>query len=347
MMRRSPAGKALRHLCLASCAMLMALPPFMVHADCEVTSVGFTPLNDLGSGQYLGLQGGLYPGGSNSRPAVHESAGLELAGNITPLDVSGSPDNSGRYVLLSIGMSNATLEFQAFAEIASADPDKDPALVIVDGAQGGKNASDIIDPRDSFWGEIENRLSQAGVTPAQVAVAWIKEANPAGGVTAQAYREELQANLEEIARILMDKYPNIKLAYYSSRIYGGYASTNLNPEPYAYESGFSVKGAIETQLDGDVSLNFDPARGAANAPWLSWGPYLWADGLIPRGDGLTWECREFQRDGTHPSDGGAQKVAGMLLDFFKSDTTAREWFLADPGTIDVIAPAAPTDLIAE
>lgn len=36
----------------------------------------------------------------------------------------------------------------------------------------------------------------------------------------------------------------------SSRTYGGYATTELNPEPYAYQSGFSVKWLVQDQLEG-------------------------------------------------------------------------------------------------
>src|SRR5258708_5448250 len=42
-------------------------------------SMGFTALNDLGTGTYKGEQGGLYPGGSNTMPAGHLKAGLEQA----------------------------------------------------------------------------------------------------------------------------------------------------------------------------------------------------------------------------------------------------------------------------
>ncbi len=40
-------------------------------SNCGVTAVNFTPLNDLGMGSYLGSQGGLYPNGSNQKPAAH------------------------------------------------------------------------------------------------------------------------------------------------------------------------------------------------------------------------------------------------------------------------------------
>jgi hypothetical protein len=63
------------------------------------------------------------------------------------------------------------------------------------------------------------------------------------------------------------------------------------------------------------------------APWLSWGPYLWADGLLPRGgDGLTWACADFANDGTHPSPSGRSKVANLLLEFFRHDATTVPWY---------------------
>jgi hypothetical protein len=88
-----------------------------------------------------------------------------------------------------------------------------------------------------------------------------------------------------------------------------------------------MRWIIEDQVAGSPALNFDPSRGPVTAPWLAWGPYLWADGLRPRADGLTWTCADFAEDGTHPSVGGRQKVANLLLTFVRTDTTAREWFL--------------------
>ena len=55
-------------------------------ADCTLTNLGITPLNDLGSGLYKGYSGGLYPNGANSRPPAHEAAGENIATNlIVPL----------------------------------------------------------------------------------------------------------------------------------------------------------------------------------------------------------------------------------------------------------------------
>jgi hypothetical protein len=109
-------------------------------------------------------------------------------------------------------------------------------------------------------------------------------------------------------------------------------TTALNPEPYAYESGFAVRSVIERQLAGDPDLNYDPNAGPVASPWLAWGPYLWADGLTPRSDGLTWACSELQSDGTHPSPTGQLKVADSLLAFFRWDATTAPWYRI-PGTL--------------
>jgi hypothetical protein len=62
------------------------------------------------------------------------------------------------------------------------------------------------------------------------------------------------------------------------------------------------------------------------APWLGWGPYLWADGTSPRSDGLRWVCDDLYSDGLHPSEQGARKAGEELLEFFSTDPSARIWF---------------------
>jgi hypothetical protein len=210
-------------------------------------------------------------------------------------------------------------------------------LVIVNGALGGKSAAFWDSPVDDDYDRVrDNVLAPAGLTEQQVAAAWLKVANPGPDVSlpdadADAYR--LVEQMGDIARALKTRYPHLGQIYLSSRIYAGYAASSLNPEPYAYESGFAVKWLIEAQINQLQGGGVDPLAGDLNyldgtAPWLAWGPYLWADGLNPRSDGLIWEPADFGSDGTHPSEAGREKVGGELLEFFLSDRHAQPWFLS-------------------
>jgi len=297
--------------------------------NCQNTSVGFPPLSDLGTGFWRGSQGGLYPNGSNFKPEAHNLAGLNIAQNIFPLDTAGNVDMvNGKIVWLSLGMSNTTMETQLLLPMTDTFTQKNPMLILVDGAQGGQDINTIIDPQANFWNVIIQRLTSFGLTRKQVQVIWFKEAEGNPSDTAFAtYPDSLKNKYKKALQIEKNKFPNTKLAYLSSRIYAGYASTQLNPEPFAYYSGWSVKRLIEDQLNGDSTLAYTGAN--PRVPWLAWGPYLWADGTTPRSDGLTWICPDdYNSDGTHPSNPtGRQKVANLLFNFFTTDSTTVPWFL--------------------
>jgi hypothetical protein len=291
-------------------------------------STGLVPLTDLGTGTYKGNQGGLYPGGENTPPPASLKAGITLSKEIVPLDGEGRKSAEGKIVLLSIGMSNTTMEFQTFQKLAAADKSLNPRLKIVDGAQGAQTALRTAQPEANFWTVVEQRLQAAGVTARQVEAVWMKQANgkPTEGFPTEA--KKLQADVVSTLHNLHDKFPNLKIAYLSSRIYGGYAVSPLNPEPYAYEGAFAMKWAIADQIAGSPELNYDPTKGQVRSPWITWGPYLWADGVKGRKqDGLVWLKDDvIETDRTHPSQSGREKVAKLLLDFFKKDPTSRLWF---------------------
>ena len=280
------------------------------------------PLTDLGLARYLGFPGGLYPNGKNSRPSAHEDAGVALSATVQPLDKEGKPSRSGKVVMISIGMSNTSREFSQFIRLAEADPRKSPSLLMVDAARNAAHAIEIAAQSSEYWIHVDRRLQCCQATAAQVQVAWIKNAlayEPRG------FPEKallLQDRLRSTMEILRTKFPQLKIVYISSRTYGGYSESALSPEPIAYESAFAVKWLIEEQINNssrDKSL-----------PWLSWGPYLWADGLTPRSDGLIWERSDFEPDGTHTSAQGALKVATKLYEFLESDSSAQSWFFSQP-----------------
>ncbi len=278
----------------------------------------FPPLTDLGPGQYQGSLGGLYADGANTPPPDYLQQGLAAGQAVQPLDATGQPSPTGVIVLLSIGMSNTTQEFSVFKRLADADPQKSARLTIVDGAQGGQDTKRIKNPVAPFWTIVDQRLTAAGVAASQVQVVWLKQAMIAPSQPFPADAQELKDDLAAILQILQTRYPNLKIVYVSSRTYGGWATTRLNPEPYAYQSGFAVKWLIEDRIK------------QAAGPWVAWGPYLWTDGTRGRADGLVWNREDTREDGTHPSATGQRKVADLLLQFFKTNETAKGWFL-QPG----------------
>ncbi|HLB27812.1 MAG TPA: hypothetical protein VJK47_01225 [Dehalococcoidales bacterium] len=286
------------------------------------------PLMDMTAAErYKGEDSGLYGSGLNTPPAHHREAALKALAEVKPLDANGTPSPEGKIVLVSLGMSNTTQEFSVFKKLADADPEKSPSLRIVDGAQGGQTAL-IWATKEDPWRVLEQRLGAAGVTPQQVQIIWAKQANAQPKDAFPAEAKALQEHLAIIVRRIKERYPNVKVVYLSSRTYGGYATTALNPEPHAYESAFAIRWLIQSQIDGNADLNFDLNTGPVVSPLLLWGPYLWADGTNPRSDKLVWERSDFvETDRTHPSDSGRTKVAKLLLDFFKKNELARAWFL--------------------
>jgi hypothetical protein len=329
------------------------------------------PLTDL-TNTYKGQDGGLYGAGQNEPPAAHRSAWLKACAQVQPLDTEGHPARNGKIILLTLGFSNTHLESEDFVRTGSADSQKSPNVVLVDGAIGGRAAvmwaydgSDLLPkaeqerldqemdmlhmakthrggrgvPEDKdTWPTVELRLKEASVTPAQVQAVWMKhvEAGAAALGEFPAHAKALEADLADILVVAKQRFPNLCVAFFSSRTFGGWANpTAGSPEPYAYETGFAVRWLLQRQINRDPLLNWDPARGDVKVPVAMWGPYLWACGDQPRRlDGLVWTERDVRsNDHMHPSEAGCRKVTGQLLKFLKTDPGTRSWFLnAQPQT---------------
>jgi len=183
----------------------------------------------------------------------------------------------------------------------------------------------------------------------QVQAVWVKEASPApegsgfstlcdpsssGCVNDVTITEALhfEQQLGQIARALRVRYTNLKQVFLASRIYAGYIIIDKSPEPFAYEYGFSAKWLIQAQVEQMRGQGADSVAGDLNynngtAPWIAWGPYLWANGANPRSDGLEWiRDTDYQtKDYQHPSQAGINKVDGLLFTFFTTSAYT-PWF---------------------
>jgi|CXWL01.1.fsa_nt_gi hypothetical protein len=294
------------------------------------SSTGLVPLSELAM-PYLGSgEPGLYPGGANLPTGPHLARALAAATQVVPRDAAGAPAVDGWIGFVGVGMSNANQEWARF------ERDHDPAghagrVVLADLAQGGIDALLMADPNNSYWLAFDNRLAAAGLAPQQVQVVWLKQTLQAiGQPTFPQEVETLRAALRSIVDNLRQRLPNLALVFLSARAYGGWSGGG---EPWAYQSAFAMKGIISDQIAGLFGLD--------TGPWIGWGPYLWADGVNPRADGLTWQQADFEADGTHPSASGEQKVADRLAAFLPASGLAN-WLVADDGTV-VRALAASDD----
>jgi hypothetical protein len=310
---------------------------------------GCTPLDDAGGPAYLGVYPlGLYPGASNSPPASHLSLALAAAAAVIPRDASGQPDPNGRIGFISIGMSNTNQEFAAFERAADQNVARNARVVIVDCAVGGQSADVIVNPAAGYWSVVDGRVAAAGLDPDQVQVAWLKQAD--GMVPTfsfPAHAETLATHLRGIVAHLKDRFPALQLCLVSSRIYGGYTTNPARGEPLSYETAFAFRSLIAAQIAGDPSLNADPGAGPVEAPVLWWGPYLWANGAVPRAsDGLTWQPSDLEGDGVHPSASGEAKVAALLAGFLAADAASTPWYLAHTGA-DLVSIGASKDAFVD
>ena len=301
------------------------------------TGVPEVDLPDLGTGSYLGSEGGLYPGGSNVRPPDHEADGLALANSIVPLDGNGNYDPNGKYVLLSIGVSISRTLFTQFQLTEQVDPSLNSNLVIVNGAIDGTDSPNYANFNDGSWQTILNfYLPYQNVTANQVVAVWLNDphSQPKG-----TYPQDMAQQESDVISALQNMqiyFPNLKLAYIESMHYGGYATNNpeILPEPYAYETGFAMQTVIADQINGAANLNYNPNNGPVVAPWLSWGTYDWANGMLADGNalaasaGLEWSCSDLGPDGVHASTVGKYKDSALLTTFMKSDETVEPWYLA-------------------
>ena len=281
-----------------------------------------TPLNELAGGSYQGFGGGLYGGGNEPPPAQAEAARAALA-SVLPRAADGTPDPMGTIGFVAVGMSNTSEEFRWFERNEDANPARHAGIVFVNGAIGSHPSEFWADPGHAAWDTLGARVAAAGVSPAQVQVAWIKLARgTVADLRFPQHAQQLRDDLRAVVRNARARYPNLRVAWLSSRIWGGWTPNPQRSEPLSYETAFAVRWLVEDQVAGDPLLAGDAA------PVLLWGPYLWAAGATPRADGLSWPQSDFEADFIHPNDDGERKVGALLSAFFNGDPIAAPWYRA-------------------
>ncbi len=252
------------------------------------------PLDMMGPNDtYYGLQGGLV---DNGVPTV-EAAGDKI-------------------IIIAISMSNGFQEFSRFTELYEGHPDVSDQIVLINCAVGGSALESWLSEQ-TLWGRCKDDITR-NYSLDQVKVVWAKDANQdtADGITlpdANADYYDLIANIGALSQKIGVEFPSVQAVFHSSRIYGGYVEDRKQAargEPISYEGGFAINAVIEKWQAGQLP----------GAPWIGWGPYIWANGTtMANASGILWSTADFQGtngDNQHPSAAGATKVADALHAFF-------------------------------
>ncbi|MBL8843608.1 MAG: hypothetical protein JNL90_18955 [Planctomycetes bacterium] len=305
-----------------------AVPP----QDCSLPSRGITPLDDLAGRYWQGVEGGLYPGGTNACPEDHLQAGRKIAKSIVPLGVDGSPASDGIVGVAAIGFSFTHQIFETLQELAATDGELDPALRLIDATARGHDLEDLRDPANDYWLTLlPAQLANAGVTAEQIQVVWVMEGARFQPAPFPDHVDLFADDWTSLLNVLRLHLPNVQLAFLSPVHWQGYSWFAPYDEPFYFEQGFAVREVIARQLAGAPELAYDLPGGTAPAPWLAWGPYFWTDGEEPRSDGLALDCADFLWEGSHLSASGRDKLSPRLLHFLKSHRACTPWSIV-PGS---------------
>jgi len=307
--------------------------------NCDNDSTGMIPLTDMGFSKYGPYQGGLYPSYQDEMPITHLNKGKDLSNAMVPLNAAGEEDWVDGYILM-VGMGGSTASncYNAMIDtMKTIDYEgTNPCLKVKGLFYGGKDLQNMIDSTTSFyWDYLEEKLVSRDESWDQIQIVWMQTHSELDIDDSILFVKAMIDQYIELLHIMADSMANLKQVFLTGFHYTGYTHPshslyNVLAEPKAYWGNIAIKLLIERQILGDPLLAFEGPNRVA--PYISWGPYFWADGANPRStDGLSWLCSEFRDDDTgggfHLEDPGKGKEALMLKDFFSTDQVASKWWL--------------------
>lgn len=286
------------------------------------------PLDELGTGKFMGRTGGLYPNGRNIMPAEFMADAIMAAQKVQPVNAAGMPDANGKIGLVTIGASTVAMFSDAISENIYQRPGIQEAIVFVNGGVGGQDLNKIYDQQGKYWQTVESRVAQAGLTNEQVQIVWLQEDDLRN--TTSSFPDRADMLVEEFIYAIQKlkvRYPNLQIIYLTARHTTDYMPADAkdkHKEPRAYLNGWAMKFLIEEQINGNKELAYKGEK--VKAPLLMWGPYFWTQGEKPRSDGYSFTPDMTTPDGVHPNDKGKVKVANDILQFWESDPVSQIWY---------------------
>lgn len=256
----------------------------------------------------------LYPGIMVPMSEKHLAIGKEVSSSIVRLNPVGQPAGNGRVILAGGGMSNLKQQFAAFMNAYRLKYGRSRPVTTVNLGTGNWDLSMMVKQMAEYRKLLLDTMVKKKVTREQVQIFLFKNSIRHQSKPYPHDVNEYVGYLEEYREFLIDLFPNLKMWFVLAPLYSGYASnTAPRHEPFVYREGVAVDEFVKQHY-------------GESTPWIGFGPYYWANGLEPRGDGLVWKCGDFAvKDGAHPAPTGIVKTTDMLMRFFENSPVT-EWF---------------------
>lgn len=193
-----------------------------------------------------------------------------------------------------------------------------------------------------YWDYLQEKIDARGDTWDNIQIVWMQTHTELPIDDSILYIKTTVNQYITLLQRIQDSMANVKQVFLTGFHYTGYTHPSHElyealAEPKAYWGNLAIKVLIERQIAGDPALAFEgPDK---KVPWISWGPYWWADGTNPRAiDGLTWSCEEYRDDDTgggfHLEESGKGKEAMMFIDFLESNLVTGKWYLDGAAWMD-------------
>lgn len=286
------------------------------------------PINDLGTGTYMGSPGGLYPGSTNTPSGTYAKDLVNACKLVVPIDTFGNASATGKVVFISLGGSTSGHLFDSLQEKTARSTQTNPSLQLLKCSNGFGSASlnSILNPDDPYWDHVTQIIRGNKASYRQVQVIYMETDDSSVSVKWPSRPQTVKTELQTCFRTLKQKFPNCKLVYLLGRTqtfeFDTIKQKRFNREPAPYYFGFAVKWAIEDQINGVPGTEYKGKKPVS--PLITWGWYEWGTD-VPRQDGFTW-TKDNTRDGLHANPAGEDTLSTRFQNFLLTDRAANIWY---------------------
>ena len=288
------------------------------------------PINDLGTGTFMGYVGGLYPGGVNNPSGVYARDLQSACKLIIPIDTFGRTSASGRITFISLGGSTSGHLFDSLQAKTASNPNTNPSLQLIKCSNGFGSASlnSMLNPVDPYWDHVTQLLHGNRSSYKQVQVIYLETDDSTKYVNFPGRPDTVKQELQGCFRLFKIKFPSLKMIYLLGRTTtfntGDGQQKVFNREPCPYYFGWACKWAIEDQINGVKGTQYKGKD--AVSPMITWAWYEWADGTTkPRKDGFVWTVDDT-KDGLHATPTGEDTLSTRFQNFLLTDPNASVWY---------------------